>query len=429
MNQSEYTYLQNKNFRALSYDWEALSNNGGTVGLYCLSEFQVAWLLSNTEYIRWSTRWIDCPCSQSDLDAIKAELDYNLMNCLDFQPWQLDSIYNDANNQAMDRYESNWDGANPSSVNPNAPDDYFNGDDSPDRNNALCSAILIYMYSYAQSWITQAERKLGVLSFFANFADNLLGVGGLIPVFTFTDLLDPMQSQVDAMKDQTSIEIVACDWANALEGEAFTAGNWTDGLAGLSYAPETNMAIIQEILAPDTEILGNFLSFIDSIGDMFPLEQRGISICPCPDVWTHTFDFTVDNGGFVNAGGLTGVYVASTGWRAQDDGTNETRLYIVKSGLPEFHLTNVSATMTFTGDTSVAYSSLIFMTDDGSGGLDAFYNNTSFGNANTSFNVDVDYTCENFFRLQLYRSGFLPAPAPINTIVTLTLSGTGDNPF
>ena len=156
MNESGYQYLSNKKWRAITVDFETLSTYSMfNSRLYCLTDFQAAWLLSMTEYYRWGNRWENCPCTQAELDAMKAELDYNLMNCLDFMPYQLQALYDYGQQEILGQYSSNWDGSLPSSVNPNAPDDYFNGDDSADRNDALCTALSIWVYSYAVDWSVQ----------------------------------------------------------------------------------------------------------------------------------------------------------------------------------------------------------------------------------------------------------------------------------
>jgi len=67
MNSDEYYYLQNKRWRAITYNWDILSTYGNGSKLYCLTDFQAAWLLSNTEYMRWSKRCENCPCSQFDM--------------------------------------------------------------------------------------------------------------------------------------------------------------------------------------------------------------------------------------------------------------------------------------------------------------------------------------------------------------------------
>lgn len=281
MNESEYQYLQNKKWRAITYDWDTLAAYGNTSRLYCLTDFQAAWLLSNTEYMRWGSRWVDCPCTQSDLDAMKAELDYNLMSCFDFQPYQLQTVYDSSQNALLAGYQSDWDGSNPSSVNPNAPDDFFDGDGSPDRIDALCTALTLWAYSYAVDWISRASTILGITSFVSALVDFMIPVGGNIAVRVISGLTAPLEAQVHAFENTAALDTVICDWKAVIEGQAINATNWTNGVQGLSYTVDSDAWYIQQIFAADTQLLQNFLTFVNALGDGYQLAQIGASICAC----------------------------------------------------------------------------------------------------------------------------------------------------
>ena len=295
---SQYVYLQSKRWRAIGYNWDILSNYDNTSRLYCLTDFQAAWLLSNTEYMRWSSRWQNCPCTQADLDAMKAEMEFNLMSCVDFQPWQLQALYEDAQQAEINQYKADFDG-DPSSVNPSAPDDFFNGDGSSDRDDALCTALTLWTYSYAVDWSTKASLVLGVAYAGAAIATALTGVGGIIAVVALADLLAPLQDQINALNNITALDTVICDWNTALQGTAISASNWNAAVSGLSYTPGSDEDIIQQLFAFDTDDLGNFLSFVNALGNGYDLAQRGIFICPCNDAWSSILDFTTSDYGVV----------------------------------------------------------------------------------------------------------------------------------
>lgn len=287
MNSDEYQYLQNKNWRALGYNWDILSTYDNTARLYCLTDFQAAWLLSNTEYMRWSTRWTNCPCTQSDLDAMKAEMDYNLMNCLDFSPYQMDYIYDALQRQENNRLNDLWDGSDPTSINPNAPDTNFDGDGSTDREDALCTGLSLWTYSYAINWINRASALLTAAAVTAALVDFIVPVGGQIVSQAIKDLAAPVQEQVDALNNTDALDTVICDWRESLEGVAISASNWNDEICALSYTIDTDEWYIQELLCSDTALLSNFLSFVDALGNGYELAQIGVEICPCEEnVWT-----------------------------------------------------------------------------------------------------------------------------------------------
>lgn len=296
MNSSEYQYLENKKWRAITTDWDILSTYDNTqTRLYCLTPFQAAWMLSVTEYFRWGTRWENCPCTQADLDAMKAELDFNLMNCFDFQPYQLQYLYDSSMQGLLADYLGDWDGSLPSSVNPDAPDDYFNGDGSPSREDALCTALTLWGYSYAVNWSQKASLILGVAYAAGEILNFMIPVGGQIAVQVIADLAEPLQSQVDALNDLTALDTVLCDWKVALEGVAITAANWSAAVAGLVYIDDSNEDIIQKLFEQDAQILQNFLSFVNSLGEGYELAQLGVFICACgTETWQHELDFRID---------------------------------------------------------------------------------------------------------------------------------------
>jgi len=294
MNESQYINLQVKQWRAITVNWDILAANSLTeTKLYCLTDFQAAWLLSMTEYMRWATRWENCPCTQNDLEALKAETDFNLMSCIDFQPYQLQALFDGMNNAQIVQFENDWDGSLPSSVNPDAPDDFFDGDGSADREDALCTALTLWTYSYTAEWLTKAGTVLGIVSTVSSIVDFLIPVGGTIAVRVLADLIAPLQQQYDAMNNTALLDDVICDWRTALEGVAINATNWTNAIQGLSYPLLSDLWRIQQLLSEDTQLLSNFLSFVNALGNGYELAQLGIEICACGcSPVTEFWDFT-----------------------------------------------------------------------------------------------------------------------------------------
>lgn len=294
MESNEYTYLQNKKWRSITYDWDVLSTYGNAGRLYCLTDFQAAWLLSNTVYMSWGTRWDNCPCTAEDLVAMKAELDYALMSCLDFNPYKLDYLYKQAQEANLAYLDSLWDGVNPSSVNPETPDDYYSGDGSDARVDALCTACKIYVYSYAENWLTIASVALGI-SIVVGIIASISVVGGIIASVLVGGLTYITSVAMDAMQDESALDAVACCMFNALDGTAITQANFETCLDGCGFAGGSNAAIVRDIIASDLNQFKNWLSFINQVGNSYPLAQSGIVDCPCSmpyDIWV-TFDDVV----------------------------------------------------------------------------------------------------------------------------------------
>lgn len=322
----EYTYLQSKRWRAISYDWETLSTYSQRSRLYCLTDFQAAWLLSNTEYMAWKTRWNNCPCTPAELATMKAEMEYNLMSCFDFQPYQLQTLYYEGQNALLTRYNDLWNGTEPSSVNPNAPDDFFDGDGSSDREDALCTALTLWAYSYAVDWVYKAGIVLGLAGFVTAIVDLMIPAGGNIATEVISHLIDPTQEEFEAMQDIDALNTVICDWKALLEGTVINASNWTTTVQSLSYTPDSPEDLVQQIFASDTQLLSNFLTFVNSLGKGYEYAQLGVFICACvpPCEVTEVWDFTVESFDTVwferPSQAAQMEYVSGQGWRGSNPG-------------------------------------------------------------------------------------------------------------
>ncbi|AXF52323.1 MAG: hypothetical protein [Circular genetic element sp.] len=348
MNNNDYVYLQNKKWRGITVDFEILSTYSLQERLYCLNDFQVAWLLSNTEYMSWETRWENCPCTPQELQDMQAELDYRLMSCLDFSPYQLQTLYNDNVNSLLSDYDALWDGSLPSSVNPSAPDDFFDGNASPTRQDALCTALTLWGYSYAVDWSNKASIILAVPAFIDALVAALVPVGGNIATRVLADLVAPIQAQFDAMQDQAALDTVLCDWRDELEGLAINATNWNIGLGNTVYIPLSNEWYIQALMLDDTQYLDNFLTFVNSLGNGFDLANAGISICACFDCEVdELWDFAVDQYAAVwfprNTQAPNMTFIPGVGWQADNPGGVQLATERYES------IEEVEITYTFTG--------------------------------------------------------------------------------
>jgi len=444
MKESSYELLQKKQWRAITYDWDILSQNDNISRAYCLTDFQVAWLLSNLDYFAWSTRWENCPCTESDMLAMQGELAYNLMDCIDLQPYQLQYLYQTKQSEQLQALADIWDvDPTPSSINPNTPDDYFSGDDSQDRTDALCTACKIYVYSYAQNWVQQAQIALGIVAV-VSIATSITLVGGIIPLVLLSGLALITASALTAMQDESALDAVACCMHYGLIGEDITQANFEDSLDGCGFTVGTNSAIVRDIIASDIGQFNNFLTFINQLGDSFVYAENGIIDCPCEDVeWEHVFDFTVDDGGFVARNiwgtGNCALYASGNGWTTQDrynGATEYSRLIAIeKTFTPDTHITNVemrfncSAITYSSGLGTMVGMSLVNQLDGVNQSSYAQNMNEGYDGTNVLRGNPDDATADTI-RLFLRCSDFTSPTYQNNAfILNCTVRGTGVNPF
>lgn len=322
--ESQYINLLSKRWRSLTYNWDILSSYGDDSKLYCLTDFQAAWLLSNTEYLRWSSRWENCPCSVEDLDAMKAELDYNLMNCFDTR-WmgQLDYVYNEAQAAQLQVLTDAYDLGGISGINADTPTDYYNGDDSPDRIDALCMACDTYVRSYLNQFLTKAAIFVGLISILGIFVAST-PIIGLIAGVIVGGFAYMTQVAVDACNDSDAVSDVVCCMFNGLYGQAVNQSNFISSLDACGFEIGSNAAILRDLVASDLSQDKNWYSFLNALGNSWLYLNAGADFdCDCVpvDTWSHYFDFEVSNGGFVRVttgvgSGTAGVWTSGVGWVA-----------------------------------------------------------------------------------------------------------------
>jgi len=291
--------LSSKKYRAITYDYEALQLFSTESKLYCLTDQQVAWIRANIPYYFWKTRWTNLNISNEKLSENASELEYALMSCLDLQPATIQYIYDREVKKQLELFNTLYNSGGIAVLNPDTPTDFFNGDDSDDRNSALCTALTIYVRTYIQNWVTQAQIALGVVVVVGIVA-SISVVGGLIASVLVGGLALITQTALDAMADDGAINDVICCMLSNLENTAVSQVNWEASLDSCGFDVGSNQAIIRDIVASDIEQFDNYLSFLNSLGDSFVLAESGVSVCvECLDVWEHDIDFTIDQQGFV----------------------------------------------------------------------------------------------------------------------------------
>jgi hypothetical protein len=283
-----YTPLQKKAWRAITYDYEGLASYSDTARLYCLTDFQVAWLQSNVLYYNWLTRWTNQNATQKELDEQQAELENALMTCIQLQPSQIEYLYKEQMTQTLDEYNTLFDSGGIPELNSNTPTDFFSGDDSSDRLDALCSACNVYVRTYAQNWIQVAQATLAVVAVIGIFA-SITVVGGIIASVLVGGLAFITSVALDAMQDNDALDNVVCCMRDELNGRAITSANFETALDSCGFTVGSNEAIIRDIIASDLDKQDNYLSFINALGDQYVLSQIGVYSCPCAPQWSKTW--------------------------------------------------------------------------------------------------------------------------------------------
>jgi len=292
---SGYTTLLKKQWRALVYDYDAmLEGIGDGSKLYCLTNFQAMWLQQNVDYFRWKTRWNNLSVDSNELGVQADALELALMTCIDIQPYMLAFNYNQIVIQVLSEYDALYDAGGIPDLNPNTPTDFYSGDDSDERLNALCTACNIYVRSYASNWLTTAQAVLGV-TIVIGIALSISIVGGIIAGTVLAGLALITQVAMDAMQDEDALDNVVCCMYNALNEAVVNQANFEASLDACGFGGGTNEAIIRDLIASDLDQFNNWLSFLNSLGDSYVLAQVGVFSCPCFDIWTSFLDFTTDD--------------------------------------------------------------------------------------------------------------------------------------
>ena len=292
-NQTEFSRqpLKSPTWKAITYDYDELSRASDQARLYCLTDFQVAWLMSNVTYYNWMTRWRNSDAMQVELDSEQAQLEYALMTCLQLQPYQLDYIYQIQITEQLVIFNDLYDVGGIPDLNPDTPTDYFDGDSSASRELALCSAVNIYVKSYASNWVNIAQATLGIVIVFGVLASISI-VGGVIATILVGGLALMTQTALNAMSDEDALNDVICCMIEGLRDKAVNQTNFENSLDSCGFTGGSNEAIIRDLIASDLDQWDNYLSFLNSLGDAFVLAEIDVGSCDCELPVTLCWDMT-----------------------------------------------------------------------------------------------------------------------------------------
>jgi hypothetical protein len=327
-------YVKDQVGKMIKYPYDDLLNVIGGNGscLYCLSDRTVMLLLASTEFMGWVTRYysdLGTAIDKATVEEWRNTAIAELMTCFDTNTNQI-IIQQQQNILIHNQYQYQYDGTI-GSININAPTDFFNGDGSAERDNALCMALKDYIVGYVRNAI-EHDIVVGFLvgAVGATLLALLTGGIGLIAGFLFigaTGALSGLVSGWDELQWSQYVDDLTCCMFDYLKGKVINQANF--GLACTDCidpgSPQGQLA--QEIAYG---LSANYLSFLDALGNAYLLAQAGVNDCPCVDEWCFAYDFT-DAGqhDWENEQAYTGVPVFGFGWRSQQLPTNNRHWIII----------------------------------------------------------------------------------------------------
>jgi len=319
MTRSHPPFQYMKQFKAVAMDFEYYSSLEDIRRLYCLTDRQIYILLVQLEYVAWMTRWYNTDdTNATQLKLIQSDLMEALMSCVDIsilvdqgkltltrsvQQQQIQS------QQLRDDYAEEYDG-NPTSINPDAPTTNFGS--TGDRYDALCAALMAFVYQFAKAQIEAIiagdAAAFALLAgaaillipglnlfFIAGAAIALIAGGGIIGVTTAT--------AVAALSDTTALDAVVCYMRDQLKDLGVSEANFAACLDSYPFSVGSHEAIICDFLKPT--LASNYLPVLDMLGQAYSGTIAGEPLpeCPCGE-WCRSITGSDLQSMFEPTGGL-----------------------------------------------------------------------------------------------------------------------------
>lgn len=197
------------------------------------------------------------------------------------------------------RREDSYDDMNPSSVNPAAPDDYFSGDGSPEREGALCFTIYWFLGEILTRGLSQ-KCGGGALEDALNLVISLLTgniVGTVVGGVQYVQLVGECNNLLGASGNQEVWDAAMCAVYNAFDGVEISEENFNDTWATISHGNPSVDLLLDEFanFAPGHD---NYLYFVDLLGETYEWPQDVADIDCCPDIGCSAdLDLTFDSFG------------------------------------------------------------------------------------------------------------------------------------
>lgn len=318
-----------KDFKAIALDHAFWLSNTTDSALYCLNQRDIYVLLAMCEYVGWWTRWYNTDdTSPTEILALQGELTEKLMNCVDISVLvdqgklrlSRDVQQQQIESQGLrDRYDDEYDGS-PTSINPDAPTTNFGS--SGDRLDALCRALVAYVYQAAnaqvQALVAGDVTAFALLSaaaillipglnlfYIAGAALALIAGGGIIGVTTGT--------AIDALTDTDALGRVVCYMRDQLKAQSVSQANFAAVLNTYPWASGSHEAIIADFLKG--QLGTNYLAMLDMLGQAYSGVINGQPLPECPCVVELCLDFMSGDQGVTPAFTGSAVRTNGGGWQ------------------------------------------------------------------------------------------------------------------
>jgi len=173
-----------------------------------------------------------------------------------------------------------YEGGGIPGLNPSTPTDKYNGDDSTERNAALCAACKAYVTKIAQDFHTRAGIALGLSSVLVG-GGAMFGIIGIPAIVVGVVLIDASEQEYDASGSQLAINNVICCMVDGLTGQDLTRDNFQGSLTGCGFDVDSPSDLLRSLVEQSFLDFGNWIAFIDGLGNAFDLTAGGLEDCPC----------------------------------------------------------------------------------------------------------------------------------------------------
>lgn len=391
-----------RRWKSITTDYTALQSYDNVTEInLCLTQREVAILKALLMPAYWTTRWENLTITADQLNEMVAGIDAKLdTECLPPMPfitdirqvgcvleYELDSVWTpfadlsacltdtgtdyytqiEINISVARLYLQMWVVGDVTSINIFAPTIIWNGGGggvpTTDRETALCMAAQAYVGGYAARKVQELDVSfIGAYVLIAAVTVLTGGIGLLAGMFIDGAGLVGGHSYLDsraALLDETALQKVACCMYENLRGESVDQLTFQASLGGCLFTPGSNEEIVREYIVSSFPALESYLSFIDATGRAFvQVDVFGVDLCDCePGNFVHTFDFTVDNGGWeiqASTNRPYGEWEVGVGWKSVYGGAaqgipDDERLYIKRVGFSSRFITRVELFWTSTG--------------------------------------------------------------------------------
>jgi len=469
--------------KVLTINWDGIQEISDSLACFCLTKQQATTLLGLTPYLRWLTRWdTEGILTQTELDNFVDDLEYRLlqMNCIQYRqspinPCQWEISYDEGQTWALlfdmelclaplladigdlvtteserilkelhEKYTGTAQSISDKLVYDASGNDVF-------RNDSLCALTRIIVPAMCQAELQRRDEQAEVWSEVGDILRSIgqvalafgqtyitLGTGIASAFLEFASVAWQGVSDI-VLQDETAQGLVACCMYNSLKGSTITESAFSQSLQNCNFTFGTYESQIAGAIEPMLDSLDFYLSFLQQWADMYDFAKAGfLSDCPCEPDWCHTFDFSIDDGGFIVDNDYLnnpGLYAPATAWiptdTSDDDGHLNRSVGISRALGGEFNVTRVIMTFDYSRgqfDSGILNAWAIADADEAVLTAVSFDNATNGNGQSLEWNGDID---SDKIRILLRTSKDEDAPYNVTgsaLLLSVEICGNGTEP-